>query len=72
MIDAPCYNCDKRCLGCHGKCADYEVYRKAKWKENHKRHLDRNADGVLVENYINRRKGMAHPMPHYVGRYQGY
>ena len=72
MINAPCYNCIKRRLGCHGNCAEYDKYRKAKWKENHKRQIDSKADGLLIENYINRRNRAAHPMPNRSGRYQGY
>ncbi len=27
MIDCPCYQCDRRTVGCHSCCPDYYVYR---------------------------------------------
>lgn len=39
-VKAPCKDCTKRFLGCHGSCMDYENYlqdfRKAKAKEQEK------------------------------------
>ena len=27
-MKAPCYNCEKRVLGCHGTCEDYKDFNK--------------------------------------------
>ena len=29
-MNAPCYNCENRCAGCHGSCADYKQFKAEK------------------------------------------
>lgn len=41
---SPCYNCDRRALGCHGICEDYKAYTAENIAINEKRReiLDKN------------------------------
>lgn len=61
MIDAPCFNCDKRCLGCHGNCPDYAEYSDSRKSENHKRAIECTIDNSIIEGSINRRKNARKP-----------
>lgn len=42
MRDNPCQDCNKRCVGCHGECKDYQdwlkEHLKAKREFRHRRH----------------------------------
>lgn len=33
-MNAPCYNCEDRYVGCHSKCKNYISFRQAKDEEN--------------------------------------
>ena len=33
-MKTPCMNCEKRCLGCHSVCEDYQAYRKERDRIN--------------------------------------
>lgn len=45
----PCYGCERRELGCHGRCAEYAAWRKAKDEENEAIARERKTDNALSE-----------------------
>lgn len=36
-MSSPCYQCEKRCAGCHSTCADYIEFAGNKRRENEQR-----------------------------------
>lgn len=57
MERPPCYNyetktdCPKRAVGCHSKCYEWAIYKKAKAVEDKKRRQQREADRAFFDHY---------------------
>lgn len=43
---APCFGCEKRTLGCHGKCEDYLAFSAARREYNDKQRLLADAENA--------------------------
>ena len=53
-MKCPCKECSKREVGCHGKCANYQEWRKWRDEQNAKERAIRNAgysDSVWMEQH---------------------
>ena len=48
IIDSPCLDCNKREVGCHGKCQEYIDF-KAKRLEESKKYRDYMSDGAEAD-----------------------
>ena len=46
-IDDPCYRCQKRKLGCHSECEDYEKWKLKKKKENDSIRKEKEIDSII-------------------------
>lgn len=33
-MKTPCYNCERRCVGCHGNCEEYKKFSEERQKLN--------------------------------------
>ena len=55
-MKAPCKNCEKRYIGCHGRCEKYLKYKQ--WNEGrlHEHHLSLDADQYQVNNTMRIRR----------------
>lgn len=59
MPKVPCYNCEKRFLGCHGSCEDYKKYIAEKEEVNKKKREVLGIDHFLAETQIRIKDKMA-------------
>ena len=51
MADNPCKrDCERRKIGCHGKCADYAAFRKGREKESETRVIQASINQFCVDN----------------------
>lgn len=49
-MEVPCYNCEKRTLGCHSKCEEYKGYAQKNMDNNEKRR-ESHVKRKLVEDF---------------------
>lgn len=56
----PCYNCSKRCAGCHSSCEDYKAYQERSAKDRELLHKQRNADYAYIETRVKAAYKTAH------------
>lgn len=48
-LSAPCQDCERREIGCHGKCEDYKKFSDYAKKVNHKVRSEKEIDNLLFE-----------------------
>lgn len=57
---APCKDCERREVGCHAECPEYQAFRKAldKWNRDAREEEERgvDADKMLIENTLKRKR----------------
>lgn len=45
-VDSPCRGCERRHVGCHGRCGEYKAYRAAIDAHNAKRKAEKDAEYI--------------------------
>lgn len=55
-MKSPCYGCQDRALGCHGKCEQYAEYRVKKDKETARRRAESDANEMVIRACIRSRR----------------
>ena len=55
-----CYGCERRVIGCHSSCADYQAYREALTDRNRKIRDGKAQDGLLRDYRIKMIKKAQH------------
>ena len=49
MLDAPCFQCSARLLGCHAQCDKWLMWRDVKDKENETIRSNKEKEGVIIQ-----------------------
>jgi len=57
-LQAPCKDCEKRCLGCHSECADYINYNNMQKKVREERAVRSEERQMIVKQINESRKRM--------------
>ncbi len=47
-MNSPCWGCSGRALGCHGRCKEYEAYKRQQDEIREAEHAAKDATGVLA------------------------
>lgn len=51
--DDPCYECNKRTIGCHSKCDEYIEWAKKRREVNEKISTDRKLNALVIGHVVN-------------------
>ena len=55
-MNTPCMNCEKRCLGCHSTCEDYQAFRKERDRINDLKNAEKKKYCEYVEELERKKK----------------
>lgn len=55
-MKAPCYNCDRRAMGCHAKCSDYAAWSVARESEKARAAAETRAESIIIGGVLRAKK----------------